>query len=105
MHRSHVWSYDFGMDETVDGRAPRMLMTVDEFTRECLAIDVARKLTSEDVLERLSDLAIVLLLIGCLPSAEFHLIKAPENRVPPQNIKRNTPRKPPRGRPVTLRLK
>ncbi len=29
---------------------------MDEFTRECLAIDVAKKLTSEDVLERLSDL-------------------------------------------------
>ena len=33
-----------------------MLTIVDEFTRECLAIDVAKKLTSEDVLERLSDL-------------------------------------------------
>jgi transposase InsO family protein len=33
-----------------------MLTIVDEYTRECLAIDVARKLTSEDVLERLSDL-------------------------------------------------
>jgi transposase InsO family protein len=29
---------------------------VDEFTRECLAIDVAKRLTGEDVLERLSDL-------------------------------------------------
>ena len=44
------------MDLTVDGRALRMLTIVDEYTRECLAIDVARKLTSEDVLERLSDL-------------------------------------------------
>ena len=33
-----------------------MLTIVDEHTRECLAIDVAKKLTSEDVLERLSDL-------------------------------------------------
>ena len=33
-----------------------MLTVIDEFTRECLAIDVARRLTSEDVLERLSDL-------------------------------------------------
>jgi transposase InsO family protein len=33
-----------------------MLTIVDEFTRECLAIDVAKRLTSEDVLERLSDL-------------------------------------------------
>jgi transposase InsO family protein len=55
-HRNHVWSYDFVMDRTADGRAFRMLTIVDEFTRESLAIDVSRKLTSEDVLERLSDL-------------------------------------------------
>ena len=35
-----------------------MLTLIDEFTRECLAIDVARRMTSEDVLERLSDLLI-----------------------------------------------
>jgi putative transposase len=33
-----------------------MLTIVDEFSLECLAIDVSRKVTSEDVLERLSDL-------------------------------------------------
>jgi transposase InsO family protein len=44
------------MDRTADGRAFRMLTIVDEYTRECLAIDVSRKLTSEDVLERLNDL-------------------------------------------------
>jgi putative transposase len=55
-HRDHVWSYDFVADRTSDGRAFRMLVLIDEHSRECLAIDVARKLTSEDVLERLSDL-------------------------------------------------
>jgi len=55
-YRDHVWSYDFVMDRTSDGRAFRMLTLIDEHSRECLAIDVARKLTSEDVLERLSDL-------------------------------------------------
>jgi len=55
-HRDHVWSYDFVADRTSDGRPIRMLTIVDEFTRECLAIDVAKRLTSEDVLERLSDL-------------------------------------------------
>jgi transposase InsO family protein len=54
--RDHVWSYDFVQARTRDGRAFRMLNIIDEFTRECLAIDVARRLTSEDVLERLSDL-------------------------------------------------
>jgi transposase InsO family protein len=56
MHRDHVWSYDFVMDRTSDGRAFRMLTLIDEHSRECLAIDVARRLSSEDVLERLSDL-------------------------------------------------
>ena len=55
-HRNHVWSYDFVQDRTSDGRAFRMLTLIDEYSRECLAIDVARRLTSEDVLERLSDL-------------------------------------------------
>jgi putative transposase len=54
----HVWSYDFVQDRTHDGRSFRMLTLLDEYTRECLSIDVARKLTSEDVLERLSDLFI-----------------------------------------------
>jgi putative transposase len=57
-HRDHVWSYDFIQDRTSDARSFRMLVVLDEFSRECLAIDVARKLNSEDVLERLSDLFI-----------------------------------------------
>ena len=56
MCKDHVWSYDFVQDRTYDGRAFRMLTLIDEYTRECLAIDVARRLTGEDVLERLSDL-------------------------------------------------
>ena len=43
---------------THDGRPVRMLTLIDEFTRECLAIDVSRRLTSQDVLDRLSDLFI-----------------------------------------------
>ena len=57
-HKDHVWSYDFVMDRTSGGRAFRMLTLIDEHTRECLAIDVARRLNSEDVLERLNDLFI-----------------------------------------------
>ncbi len=53
---NHVWSYDFVFDRTHDGRPIRMLVIVDEYTRECLAIDVARSLRSEHVLERLFDL-------------------------------------------------
>jgi transposase InsO family protein len=52
--KDHVWSYDFVQGRTHDGRAFRMLTVIDEHTRECLAIDVARKLKSDDVLERLA---------------------------------------------------
>jgi putative transposase len=55
-HRNHVWSYDFVSDRTHDGRPVRMLTMVDEYTRECLALDVERRLNSENVLERLTDL-------------------------------------------------
>ena len=55
-YKDHAWSYDFVADRTSDGRAIRMLTLIDEHTRECLAIDVARSLKREDVLERLSDL-------------------------------------------------
>lgn len=53
-YKDHVWAYDFVTGHTHDGRSFRMLTLVDEFTRECLAIDVARRLRSDDVLERLS---------------------------------------------------
>jgi transposase InsO family protein len=52
----HVWAYDFVQDRTHDGRRFRMLTVIDEYTRECLAIVVARRLTSDDVLQVLTDL-------------------------------------------------
>jgi len=55
-HKSHVWSYDFVQDRTHDGKAFRMLTVIEEYTRECLAIHVRRKLNSQDVLYVLSKL-------------------------------------------------
>ena len=55
-HRNHVWSYDFVFSRTHDGRPLRMLTLMDEYTRECLSIDVSRRLSSEDVLDRLNQL-------------------------------------------------
>ena len=55
-HKGHVWSYDFVADRTHDGRAFRMLTVIDEYTRECLAIHVQRKLKHDDVLAVLTDL-------------------------------------------------
>jgi putative transposase len=56
--RNHVWAYDFVQARTHDGRAFKMLTVIDEFTRECLAIDVARRLRSDDVLQVLADLMV-----------------------------------------------
>ena len=49
-HKNHVWSYDFVHERTHEGRAIRMLNVIDEYTRECLAIEVKRKLNHRDVL-------------------------------------------------------
>jgi putative transposase len=53
---NHVWAYDFVQDRTRDGRVLRMLVVVDGFSRECLAIRVGRRLGSEEVLEVLAEL-------------------------------------------------
>ena len=55
---NHVWAYDFVENRTRDGRKFRMLCVVDEFTREALAIRVARKLGSVEVIDVLADLFI-----------------------------------------------
>lgn len=56
--QNHVWSYDFVADRLADGSKIRMLTVIDEYTRKCLAIRVARRLKSHEVLDVLSDLFI-----------------------------------------------
>lgn len=58
-HPNHVWSYVFVEGRTHNGRKFRMLNIIDEFTRECLAIRIDRKLNSTDVIDALSDLFIL----------------------------------------------
>ena len=55
-HKDHVWSYDFVMDLTEDHRRLKMMPVVDEYTRECLSIDVERSITAEDVVSTLASL-------------------------------------------------
>ena len=55
-HKEHVWSYDFVTARTADGRAFKMLTIIDEYTRECLAILVERRLTSVGVIDKLYEL-------------------------------------------------
>lgn len=53
---NQVWTYDFMEDATADGRKLRILTVVDEFTRECLAIVVARQFPSAAVIPVLARL-------------------------------------------------
>ena len=55
-YRHHVWAYDFVAERTHDGRPVKILVVVDEYSRECLALVVARRLRSTDVLETLAEL-------------------------------------------------
>jgi len=56
LYKDHVWSYDFMLVRTSDGRSFRILSILDEYTRECLAILVERHITSQDVIDQLYDL-------------------------------------------------
>jgi putative transposase len=57
--RGHVWSYDFVEAQTHDGRKVRLMTLIDEFTRECLAIRVARRINSLGVIEAMADAMVV----------------------------------------------
>ena len=55
-HKDHVWSYDFVMAWTANGKAFRILVIIDEYTRECLAMLVARSIPSHKVIALLYEL-------------------------------------------------
>jgi len=57
--RNHVWSYDFVEAQTHDGRKLRLMTLIDEHTRECLAIRVARRINSFGVLETMADVMLM----------------------------------------------
>ena len=50
-----MWSYDFVSDRTEEGRKLRILTLLDEYTRECLALPVGRRMGSRQVIETLSE--------------------------------------------------
>ena len=55
LHRNHVWSFDFVQAQTHDGRSLRILTLIDEHSRACLALKVARRINSVGVIEALAD--------------------------------------------------
>ena len=52
---NHVWSYDFVSGRTEEGRKLRILTLIDEYTRECLALPVERRMGTQEVIETLSE--------------------------------------------------
>jgi transposase InsO family protein len=54
--RNHVWSWDFVFDRTDDGRPIKLMVVIDEYTRQCLAIHVARRLRSKNAIDVFADL-------------------------------------------------
>jgi putative transposase len=52
--RNHVWAWDFIHDRTADGRPLKWLTVVDEYTRECVALEVARSLKAQRVIDILA---------------------------------------------------
>jgi transposase InsO family protein len=56
LHRGHVWSYDFIFDWTEQGQQLKMLVVLDEYTRECHKIKVGRRLDSHYVIVVLGEL-------------------------------------------------
>ncbi len=55
LHRNHVWSFDFVQAQTHDGRTLRILTLIDEHSRACLALKVARRINSLGVIEALAE--------------------------------------------------
>lgn len=58
-HKNHVWAWDFIFDRTSDGRSIKWLSVIDEFTRECLALEVERSMNATEVLDVLIELVAV----------------------------------------------
>jgi transposase InsO family protein len=55
LHKDHVWAWDFIHDRTADGRALKWLTLVDEYTRECLLLEVARSITARKAVALVAD--------------------------------------------------
>ena len=53
---NHVWSWDFVFDRTDDGRPIKLMVVIDEYTRQCLAIHVARRIRAKDAIDVFADL-------------------------------------------------
>ena len=58
-HKDHVWSYDFMIERTANGRAFKILNIIDEYTRESVGVKAERKIKAQDVIDKLFDLFVL----------------------------------------------
>jgi putative transposase len=58
LHKNHVWSWDFVMDRTDDGRVIKILTLIDEYTKEALAVYPARRIRANDVIDLFADVMV-----------------------------------------------
>ncbi len=65
---NHVWTWDFIFDRTTNGLTLKWLSIIDEFTRRCISLDVGRRMTSEDVINRLAELFAIYGVPECIRS-------------------------------------
>jgi len=56
LHPNHVWSHDFLADCTSDGLPIRMLTIINEYTRQCLSIQIQKQIKAPEVFYKLSEL-------------------------------------------------
>ena len=84
-YRLHVWAYDFLTARTHDGRPLKILTVVEEYSRECLAIVVARQLRSTEVLETLAELFVTHGLPAHIRSACYEQVVKALGAVGPSN--------------------
>ena len=105
LYRNHVWSYDFLVDRTEDGRQLKLLVVIDEFTRECLAAEVGRTFTARDVMLTLQYLFAVR---GVQNTSAVTMVRSSSPKScsvgwTVQPFARSTSRKPVLGKTVTWR--
>ena len=58
-HKDHVWTWDFIHDRTRTGQPLKWLAITDEYTRECLALEVDRSITADRIVEVLTSLFMI----------------------------------------------
>lgn len=58
MRANQIWTYDFVFDQSLSGKSLKMLTLIDEFMKECLAVEVGVSIKSERVCQILQKICL-----------------------------------------------